>query len=255
MFVDKLDIKEFRGIKSCVKPIAFSNFSVLIGRNNSGKSTILEALSLLPCPRIHDFIHGFSKIQYLTNLHQSQKRLLYLYAGSAKLEYHLKRNIINVNIYENYYETILDNIKNPIDELISQTLDIKIDQLSQSVFFIPYTTSIIDALEDKMRILKELIMKKGVHIELAKFLNQCVNDEYSEIVFLEPISLRKIYQNNNVYIQLKDLGSGAEKVIKIMALLEVMTPKLVLIDDFEAGLHPSLLMLFLKWLKEKNGRL
>ena len=132
------------------------------------------------------------------------------------------------------------------DEKISR------QKLSQVVLCIPYTTSIFKDLELRMRNLKELITKNGIHIKLAKFLNECVNDNYSEIVFLEPISLRKIYDNNKVYLQLRDLGSGAEKVIKIMAILEVLSPELVLIDDFETGLHPTLIRLFLKWLKEKK---
>ena len=95
-------------------------------------------------------------------------------------------------------------------------------------------------------------MKKGYHIELANFLNECVNDVYSELVFLEPISLRKVYPDNKVYLKLKDLGSGAEKLIKIMALFEVLSPKLIIIDDFEAGFHPTMIKLFLKWLKKKK---
>ena len=112
MFVNSLNIKEFRGIKYCKGRIKFSNFTVIIGRNNSGKSTILEALSLLPHPEIRN--------------------------------------------------------------------------------------------------------------------------------------------DNTAYLRLGELGSGAEKVIKIMAFLEAFSPKLVIIDDFEARLHPSLVKLFLKWLKEKD---
>ena len=67
-----------------------------------------------------------------------------------------------------------------------------------------------------------------------------------------PISLRKVYKENKVYIQLKDLGSGAEKVIKIMAILSVLNPQLVIIDDFEAGLHPTLIKIFLEWLASKK---
>ena len=46
-FISKIDIKEFRGIKSCNTSIKLSKFNVLIGKNNSGKSSLLEALYLL----------------------------------------------------------------------------------------------------------------------------------------------------------------------------------------------------------------
>ena len=43
-------IKEFRGIRETKEPTHLSQFNVLISKNNSGKSAILEALSLFPVP-------------------------------------------------------------------------------------------------------------------------------------------------------------------------------------------------------------
>jgi len=257
MFVNKLIINEFRGIKRCKSPIEFSNFTVLIGRNNSGKSTILEALSLLPSPKLHNYLTSKKKIEYLKELHH-YNALKYLYAGNSILNYYLNnRKQIRFEIHDQSNKIDHSINKRSYSESdylneFSQFEGISREQLTQLVLFIPYTTSILSDLESRMRILKELITKNGIHIRLAKFLNECVNDRYSEIVFLEPISLRKIYENNKVYLQLRDLGSGAEKIVKIMAILEVLSPKLVLIDDFEAGLHPTLIRLFLKWLKEKK---
>jgi predicted ATP-dependent endonuclease of OLD family len=51
-FVTQLDIKEFRGIKRCEEPLRFSKFNVLLGRNNSGKSAVLQSLSLFPQPHL-----------------------------------------------------------------------------------------------------------------------------------------------------------------------------------------------------------
>ena len=45
MRVCQLDISNFRGIQS--GSVCFGEFSVLIGQNNSGKTTIIEALALL----------------------------------------------------------------------------------------------------------------------------------------------------------------------------------------------------------------
>lgn len=257
MFVNKLTINEFRGIKSCKSPIEFSNFTVLIGKNNSGKSTVLEALSLLPSPNLNNFITNEKKIDYLKKLYH-YNALKYLYAGNSILNYYLyNRREIKFEIHE-----LNDEIDYSINKKYCHEGDylgqffeyegVDLKHLSQLVLFIPYTTSILEDIERRMRNLKEKITKNGIHISLAKFLNECVNDKYSEIVFLEPISLRKIYENNKVYLQLRDLGSGAEKVVKIMALLEVLSPKLVLIDDFETGLHPTMIKLFFEWLKKKE---
>ncbi|KKN34634.1 hypothetical protein LCGC14_0791810 [marine sediment metagenome] len=255
MFVKSLIIKEFRGVKSCKKPIEFSNFTVLIGRNNSGKSAVLEALSLLPNPWISRYISSKTRIEYLTDIHSTRKggkyrRLLYLYAGEARLDYTLENE--NKSIYfkitkDNYESSLIHNVKS-----IANFFNMNPKQLEHSVLFFPYTTSILDDLEWRMGDLKDLITKKGYHITLAKFLNECVNDNFSEFIFQEPITLRKVYPNTTAFIELKDLGAGAEKVIKIMTLLELLKPKLVLIDDFAAGFHPTMIRLFFNWLKKKD---
>ena len=253
MFVRSLNIKEFRGIKDCEKALKFSNFTVLIGKNNAGKSSVLEALSLLPDPNVYDYITRTSKVNNLQHLHQgSRKDLLYLYAGRSDLQFGIRTSSASIEISENEIQTYWDTQQFNFETKFEQMYGIPKNKLSEMVLFIPFTTNILSEIERRMVSLKELIMKKGYHIELAKFLNKCVNDVYSELVFLEPLSLRKIYPDNKVYLQLKDLGTGAEKVIKIMALFEVLSPHLILIDDFEAGFHPTMTKLFLRWLKDKQ---
>ena len=253
MFVRSLNIKEFRGIKACDKTLKFSNFTILIGKNNAGKSSILEALSLLPDPKDIDYITRRKKINNIKDLHQgSIKDLLYLYAGTSTLQFGIEYLNAVIEISEDGIITSLDNKHMSLGQKFSEMYKVPPKKRSEMVMFVPFTTDILRNLEDRMRTLKELIMKKGYHIELANFLNECVNDVYSELVFLEPISLRKVYPDNNLYLKLKDLGSGAEKLIKMMALFEVLSPKLILIDDFEAGFHPTMIKLFLKWLKNKK---
>jgi predicted ATP-dependent endonuclease of OLD family len=253
MFVRSLDIKEFRGIKACDKALKFSNFTVLIGKNNAGKSSILEALSLLPEPNITDYFTHKTKLDNLRDLHQgSLKDLIYLYAGTSNLQFGIESSTLMIEISEVDIQTYWNNKRGSTRAAISKMYEFPLNKISEMVLFVPFTTSILIDLENRMRVLKELIMKKGYHIELAKFLNECVNDVYSELVFLEPISLRKVYPDNKVYLKLKDLGSGAEKLIKMMALFEVLSPKLILIDDFETGFHPTMIKLFLKWLKKKK---
>lgn len=258
MFINELKIEEFRGIKHCKNPLEFSNFTVLIGKNNSGKSTVLEALSLLPSPKVNNYISGTSRVDYLRTLYVSPsgsfRRLLYQYAGISRLEYNLQGNrVVYLKITEDNLiqffnkEKVVYNTK-----FLSNYFGVHPDLLKHLVMYIPFSTSVMDDLETRMEQLKNQITKYGYHTKLAEILNECVNDDYSEIVFLKPLSLRKVVEGNIVYIELRDLGSGAEKVIKIMALAELVPPKLLLIDDFEAGLHPTLIKIFLKWLEKKD---
>jgi len=253
MFVRSLNINEFRGIKACDKALKFSNFTILLGKNNAGKSSILEALSLLPDPMINDYITNNTKIENLKKLHNgSFKDLLYLYAGTSNLQFGIEYSTATIEISEYETRTSWNNNWVSLGPPISNLFEVSQDKLSEMVLFVPFTTNILRDIEHRMESLKELIMKRGYHIKLANFLNECVNDVYSELVFLEPLSLRKIYPDNKVYLKLKDLGSGAEKLIKIMALFEVLSPKLIIIDDFEAGFHPTMIKLFLKWLRNKE---
>ncbi len=256
MLIHKLSIKEFRGIRFCKDPIELSHLTILIGRNNSGKSTILEALSLLPSPNINDGITGRSKIDSLLNLRRSKlggyKPLLYLYAGSSTINYYTENHILQLQINEDSYKTNGYEHDITSNQGLAEFFHTKSDQLDNLVLFIPNNTSIIQLIESKMDSLKELIMKKGYHTKIAKILNECVDDEYSDIVFNGTIRIRKVLPNNFAYIPLSDLGSGAEKVVKIMSLNEIIKPKLLLIDDFETGLHPSLIKIVLQWLKKKE---
>ncbi|KKN54191.1 hypothetical protein LCGC14_0594840 [marine sediment metagenome] len=276
MIVKNLNVKEFRGIRSCESPIELSNFNVLLGRNNSGKSTILEALSLLPYPEGLEYVTGMNKLDFISNLHkQSQsskgklspyKTLLYQYTGTSTIEYNsinnksfrvsisatefdcnfkpaeVVRSKVNKDTITKYPDYIINFIK-----MVSK-------QSNASVLFIPYDTNYIKKIEDKLDVLMDLIIKNGIHVKVAKSLNKCVDDEYSEILFGEPMKIRKVFPNNFTYVRLNDLGSGAEKLIKIMLLIDSINPKLILIDDFEAGLHPTMIDIFLKWLINTNSQ-
>jgi len=255
MFVDSINIKEFRGIKSCKKPLVFSRLNILIGRNNAGKTTILEALSLLPQPETPDSIIGANKIILLSQLHKSKPSfyefLLYFYTGRSEIEYHIKNQEYSIHINKDHTELytshkkILDN--KGIYGIFNTT------NLGNLVIYIPFDSDFFNKMENRIEELKYQINKEGYNVKLATSINKCLDDKYSEIMFQDKIILRKVLGDKKFnYVNLRDLGTGAEKVIKIMAVVEVLKPKLLLIDDFEAGLHPSLINVFLNWLNQKK---
>lgn len=277
MIIEELDIKEFRGIRKCDKPLKFSNITVLIGRNNSGKSTILEALSLLPKPDVPDYIDKNQKIKFLANSHKSDKEgyrsLIYFYSGTSTITYSFAnpKDIVELKIQEDNYsfESRTENpgfgnsspfgsfgSSDPVFKHLSQIMiDVFMNNgdkdLTGLVFYVPYDTDFIRKFEAKMEELKSLINKKGIHVTVTELINQSIDDKYSDIAFLKPISIRKVFPDGKSrYLDLHDLGSGIESIIKIMAVIEAVQPKLLLIDDFGAALHPSLIKIFLTWLSK-----
>ena len=78
MKISKLRIKRFRGIREC--ELLFADHAVLVGDNNSGKSTVLEAINLAlgpdrlsrkPVINEHDFYRG----EYLVNDGEDPKEI------------------------------------------------------------------------------------------------------------------------------------------------------------------------------------
>ena len=266
MFIDSIDIKEFRGIKCLVEPIRFSRINILFGRNNAGKTTILDALSLLPKPDIEDpimrdktnrdpVITGKNKIDILSNIHNAKQKgyraLLRFYAGRSEIKYVIENEEYFLRINENNFE-----LSTPTG-IIQDNKEIyrifKTIEINNLVIYIPFNTNYFNIMEQRIEDLQYQINKYGYNVKIAKLINQSLDDKYSEIIFRDRIVLRKILGAEEFnYVELKDLGTGAEKVIKIMALVEILKPKLLLIDDFAAGLHPSLIDIFLNWLEEKE---
>jgi recombinational DNA repair ATPase RecF len=89
MFIKRLNIEEFRGVKKCDKPLELSKFTVLVGKNNSGKSAILEALYLLVTsnPEYVSRAYRTRTMELMQLLHGGASSLVYAYSGNARVEY------------------------------------------------------------------------------------------------------------------------------------------------------------------------
>jgi AAA15 family ATPase/GTPase len=88
--VKSFDVKEFRGIRRLERPMELGKFNVLVGRvgrNCSGKTSILQALYLLAMPMVAAWISPYSKsaITYVEGLVKEWNRLVYGYSGEASM--------------------------------------------------------------------------------------------------------------------------------------------------------------------------
>ncbi|NOZ58036.1 MAG: ATP-binding protein [Euryarchaeota archaeon] len=253
MLIRSLSLKEFRGIKSCDKPLKFSKFTVLIGRNNSGKSTILQALYLLPDPLSGSAIPFNNKRRDYLNA--TIKNPVYGYSGIAEIRYNDGDAKLRIN--ENFGVDLF-KIKDREFKGTERWDPAKSCELfgvrSSEEFsvLIPNDTQVLQQIDGKITNLQNKIMKSGAHIRVARLISECVADNYTEIL-PDTLKIRKELPDGNVhYIRIEDLGDGARKAVKLMLLLEVIKPKLVLWDDFEASAHPSLIKILLSWLSQNH---
>ncbi len=256
MLIKNMDLKEFRGIKGCKEPLEFSKFTVLVGRNNSGKSTILYALYMLPDPLLESAIPPTSmRREYLKKIFENP---VYGYSGIAEIKYNDGDVILRIN--ENFdvdsFKIMNKDVKKG-QKWFSNLVDEYFKTKSGGEFsvLIPTDTSVIKYIDSKITDLQNKIMKSGAHIRVAKLISECVADNYTEIL-PDTLKIRKELPDGNVhYIHITDLGDGAKKAVKLMLLLEVIKPKLVLWDDFEASAHPSLIKILLSWLSQKEWQI
>lgn len=257
--IEKLNITEFRGIRKCEREIDLSKFTVLTGRNNSGKTAILEAIYLLGFNR--NVFRESGRTYSVEYLHSGKSSsLIYGYSGTAKIEYLVNNKRIKQEIYEDgTYKVFVEDIeKNWMDVLKIIGIDEKIlkkwndDESNKLFMFIPTHSSYIENLIAKIKDEEyERMTKSGAHIKIIELVNKCVNDKFTDI-YLQTLRVRKELPDNVLYIPLEDLGSGLLKIIPILLWIETFSPKVLLWDDFEMSAHPGLIKILIEYLSKKD---
>ncbi|MBL7117219.1 MAG: AAA family ATPase [Candidatus Syntrophoarchaeum sp.] len=262
MIIDKLDISEFRGIKKCEEELEFSKFTILIGQNNSGKTAILEAIYLMQEKTKKDpFFENYRSYIVQTMHAGSPSSLIYGYDGVANIQYSSGGNSLLLKIDRNGNSDFFmeDKQWQGTEEdysRLSQILRIKsypediVRSFDYNILFIP-TKIDIRSLIAIIKKEAERMTKVGAHRSIIKLINECVNDNFTEII-LETMRVRKEINDNAMYIKLEDLGQGLVKTIPPLLWIETYKPKLLLWDDFETSAHPTLIRNLIKWLSEKD---
>ncbi len=258
--VAEVSLEEFRGVRRLWEPwLRLSRgLNVIVGRNNVGKTSILEALYILAAPFDSVTLDPYSEspLKLVSELHGGRSSLVYGYAGEARIEARLEvdeearrvrvflgergvriyvggRNVVEMGDY--FSRVWSEWSKRPL------------------AVYIPDDTRYYRKLEDFA--MREDVFrhfeKRGLHRRVAKLISDVVYDRFTEVlVRRDRLALRKEVGGDvgPLYVDVESMGEGVKRFILVYLVVEYLNPPLLLWDDVEVAMHPSLLRTALKWL-------
>ncbi len=282
--VKRLRLENFRGVKK--GEIELGNMTILVGSNNSAKTTILEALFLMPNPfRLVPYVISFqecaaSLIHEMHKTLDSQGYLFLLYkyiAEKATIEWDdgdyltfVKKNgrIYTTTNNPDFHVSSVEGFPHP--SYISSDGVGYFGHFEQSTIgYQPASEKFRNELlaPESLLISAELIkpayryinsnwayiINRGVTKEVAQDVSHLLNENYINIT-IEPflgsnLSLFGFLEDGS-RIRLGDLGVGTQMYIISRILYELKKPKILLWDDIEAHMNPRILVRIGEWFSE-----
>ncbi len=262
--VSRLEIQEFRGIRKLTKPLELARFNVLVGRNNTGKTAILEALYIFskPFPSVRDLLFNTSRVEFLAELHGGVESLVYGYAGEARLRFHVYDKTVNVVVFsrKTVNVTMDDASLLSYDDYVNfvkATLGVDLEN-QELAFYIPNSTRVLNELRTRLveSTVWSIIVKRGLHRKVIKeLIVPVVYDRFTEVIIERgELKVRKEVDDEvgPLYIDVRDLGEGVKRVLLAALAIEYVQPRIVLWDDIEVAAHPGLIRAVLKWLSSRE---
>ena len=273
--IEKLKLTNFRGIKE--GEIELAPVTILLGANNSGKSTILEALFLAPNP-FREVPYGIGVSTALDVVHSMHETLssegyafllfnytanqagLYCKVDSDDYVLLFTTNAPYIFASTNKQKTgethpVLIEGKNVETHRIG-SIDMSTRNFIIKVKGVPIDNTLLISSKLVQKGYNYLqrnwasIINLGICKNVAEEVSGLVYDNYRDIT-IEPFLGDKLaiygFLEDGRRIRLGDLGEGVQSYIIARILYELEKPKVLLWDDIEAHLNPRMLLSIAEW--------
>ncbi len=195
VLIKDVSIREFRGIRETAEPIPLSKFNVLVGKNNSGKTAVLEALSLFPVPfsAYHIPYTSYSRLDLISKMHSSADSLVYGYSGTSEIRFTLDNANIAYRINDhgqifvrlNNEELSSEEYFKRIASLLGLELNSGyVERLNSLAVFVPNDTHFLNSMSGSIISAWNSIMKSGANVRIVReLISRVVHDRFTELFF------------------------------------------------------------------------
>jgi AAA15 family ATPase/GTPase len=284
--LSKIKIENFKGIKYC-EISDLGKVNVFVGRNNSGKSSILDALCLIRSafyPKLFDEL-----IPHILLRRKAAERSMYVlrnfwynYDTTQRIKFNLefksgeKLNIEVLFISDSEFEILLEDPSGimgrfidgkyfggmyiRLDGMISSQGNIKDIALRYPHIntFLSEIVLIDDYLARKLELLEiiaaDRIYKQRYGKRLAEKLKEVYNVEAETLTYIPvpsaPRKFRLSVETKDSYLHIDDMGDGTKYAMVILFLCSLLKDTAFLVEEVEAHQHSGAITKFIPKLVE-----
>lgn len=273
-YLSYLNIKNFRGVKNLeLKDLLTMN--IIVGDNNSGKTSILEAISLLENPdSVRNMLvnaakrdsNNVSKFElFLEMFPKDQDEDISIHINSiinqCENEFKIQGNLSDVidfnDMERNFESKVFEGIvslKQNDEELINKEIYIQENKQLRSsgsysiikmVYITPYDHFRENSLNTTMEIIKDGDKDKIVEL-LRKFDENIIG---FEVLPNEYMNTSSIYVNHKKFklMPLSSFGDGVKKVITLASAIISSKGGILLIDEIETAIYKDMIRAVFNW--------
>jgi hypothetical protein len=266
--IKRLRLENFKGVVE--GEVELDKLTILVGPNNSGKTTILEALFLAPNPFRLVPYYPPTAIQLLQEYHKTLLEKGYNFLFNKYIAKNMlikvddrellftKDSGAGINIYTDYiligYSDFIRRVGEKNYMYLGSLLPDGIVDSKPYVLItdntLIFSTKLVKFAHEYLQNKWIEILNTGVPALIAKDVSRFVSEEYWNISaepFMAGTMTFYVLLADGTRIRLGDLGAGVHLYIVNRLLYEHYKPDVVLWDDLETHFNPRLLSHITEW--------